>query len=154
MWRYITGAYLTVGGDQDFRYLMPRIFELAALDSCEVPDVEIVLSKLAYARWDTWRSDEKDAVLRFIDAWFAVALERDVAEVEEGWIGDQTESLLCGMAYAGLPLADWLVRLTEPAYTPILADLRERYPRDLSTFWNDAPDGFAQLSTVLTEGMA
>ena len=153
LWRYITGAYLTVGGDRDFRYLMPRIFELAALDPFEVPDTEIVLGKLARARWEMWRAEEKDAILTVIGAWFSVALEQDLQHAEEGWIY-KTESLLCGIAHAGLPLADWLIRLTEPAYTPILADVRERYPRDLSSFWNDAPDGLAQLSTVLDEGAA
>lgn len=52
LWRYITGAFLTVGGDRDFRYLMPRIFELSAFDDLgEVPDTEIVLGKLKLANW-------------------------------------------------------------------------------------------------------
>lgn len=148
LWRYITGAYLTVGGDRDFRYLMPRIFELAAVGPFEVPDREIVLGKLARARWDTWQGAEKEAVLEFIDAWFSVALEQDLLHVENGWI-DETQSLLCGMARAGLPLADWLNRLTEPAHAPIFADLRQRHPRRLSPFWADAPVGFAQLSACL-----
>lgn len=153
LYRYITGAYLTVGGDRDFRYLMPRIFELAALGHFGVPDTEIVLSKLARARWETWRGAEKEAVLAFIDAWFSVALKQDLLHAEEGWI-DQTEILLCGIAHAGLPIADWLIRLTEPAHAPILADLRQRHPRHLSPFWSDAPVGFAQLSRCLAEGSA
>ena len=100
MWRYITGAYLTVGGDRDFRYLMPRIFELAAVGPFGVPDTEIVLGKLARARWETWKAAEKEAVLGFIDAWFSCSLEQDLMQADEGWIGYQTESLLCGMAYA------------------------------------------------------
>lgn len=152
LWRYITGAYLTVGGDRDFRYLMPRIFELAALDPSGVPNTEIVLSKLARARWETWQGAEKEAVLEFIDAWFSCSLEQDLLQADEGWIGDQTESLLCGIAYAGLPLADWLIRLTEPAYAPLLEDIRQRYPRDLSPFWRDAPNGITQISAFLGEG--
>ena len=153
LWRYITGAYLTVGGDRDFRYLMPRIFELAAVGPFGVPDTEIVLGKLALARWETWKAAEREAILEFIDAWFSTALEQDSLHAKDGWI-DQTQTILCGMARAGLPLADWLIRLTEPAYEPILADLRQRYPQDLSPFWEDVPDGLAQLSTVLAEGAA
>jgi hypothetical protein len=153
LWRYITGAYLTVGGDRDFRYLMPRIFELAAVGPFGVPDTEIVLGKLALARWETWKAAEREAILEFIDAWFSTALEQDLLYAEDGWI-DQTQTILCGMARAGLPLADWLIRLTEPAHEPILADLRQRYPRGLSPFWDDAPSGFAQLSMVLAEGAA
>lgn len=154
LWRYITGAYLTVGGDRDFRYLMPRIFELAALGPFGVPNTEIVLGKLARARWETWQAAETEAVLEFIDAWFSAALEQDLLQAEEGWIGDQTESLLCGMAYAGLPVADWLIRLTEPAHAPLLADLRQRHPRELSAFWDDVPESFTQLSAFLGEGSA
>jgi hypothetical protein len=153
LWRYITGAYLTVGGDRDFRYLMPRIFELAAVGPFGVPNTEIVLGKLALARWETWKAAEREAVLEFIDAWFSVALERGSLHANDGWI-DQTEAILCGMARAGLPIVEWLIRLTEPAYEPILADLRQRNPRDLSPFWDDAPDSFAQLSTFLAEGAA
>ncbi len=153
LWRYITGAYLTLGDDRDFRYLMPRIFELAAVDPFAVPDTEIVLGKLAPARWETWKTSEKEAILEFIDAWFSAALEQDLVPGENGWI-DQTETILCGMARAGLPLADWLIRLTEPTYEPILADLRQRHPQNLSPYWKDAPDGLAQLSTVLVEGAA
>lgn len=153
LWRYITGAYLTVGGDRDFRYLMPRIFELAAVGPFEVPNTEIVLGKLALARWETWSVAERGAVLEFIDAWFSAALEQDLLHAEDGWI-DQTEAILCGMARAGLPLTDWLIRLIEPAYEPILSNLRQCYPRNLSPFWDDAPDGFAQVSAVLAEGAA
>lgn len=151
LWRYVSGAYLTVGGDRDFRYLLPRIFELAALSSSEIPDTEIVLSKLARAQWDYWQGDEKEAVQRFIDAWFAVAIEQDLHHVREGWIGNRTESLLCGLAYSGLPITDWLNRLTEPSTAPILADLLQRHPQNLSAFWRDVPDGFAQLSAFLAE---
>ena len=154
LWRYITGAYLTVGGDRDFRYLMPRIFELAALGPFGVPDTEIVLSKLARARWETWKGAEKVAVLEFIDAWFSYSLEQDLMQADEGWIGDQAESLLCGMAYAGLPLADWLIRLTEPAYAPVLEDIRQRYPRHLSPFWRDVPNSLTQITAFLGEGSA
>ena len=154
LWRYITGAYLTVGGDRDFRYLLPRIFELAALSSFEVPDTEIVLGKLAHARWENWQGNEKEAVISYIAKWFAVSLEQDLLQSEEGWIDGQTDSLLCGIARAGLPIDKWLTRLTEPDHAPILADLRKRRPQDFSPFWEEVPDSFAKLMTFLADGSA
>ena len=87
-------------------------------------------------------------------SWFELALARDLAEAEDGWIGAEAESLLCGAARAKLPLAPWLARLREPAVAPVLADLTERFPGRLSAFWNDAPAGFRELSMILAEGQA
>jgi hypothetical protein len=146
LWRYITGAYLTVGGDRDFRYLLPRIFELAALEAGMVPDPEIVLGKLARAGWEKWRESERAAVLAFIDAWFAEALQQDLRGAD---YADQTETLLCAIACAGQPLSEWLSRLTQPVNAPVLAALRARHPHELSPFWEDAPDGWAEVSAFL-----
>jgi hypothetical protein len=154
LWRYISGAYLTVGGDRDFRYLLPRIFELSAFSPFEIPDTEIVLGKLERARWTTWETIEKEAVCLFVDAWFDYAIAQDLRDAAEGWIGNQAESVLCGAAYAKMPLSDWLMRLLEPRSAPLLADLIERYPHQMSAFWEDVPGGFEQLSTVLAQGSA
>lgn len=155
LWRYISGAYLTVGGDCDFRYLLPRIFELAAFSPSEIPDTEIVLGKLERARWARWETIEKEAICQFVDAWFDYAIEQDLRDAAEGWIvSSQAESVLCGAAYAGMPLSGWLTRLLEPRSAPLLADLIERYPHGMSPFWEDVPSGFEQLSTLLTQGSA
>lgn len=149
LWRYITGAYLTVGGDRDFRYLMPRIFELAALASQKVPDREIVLSKLAHARWLTWPVAEQKAIRVFIDAWLDETIEQDISQIDAGWFGSQTDSLLCGIAQSGLPIDDWLMRLTKPANKPLLADMRRCDPQYFSPFWEDAPGQFTALMAFL-----
>ncbi|HEV2600022.1 MAG TPA: hypothetical protein VGU00_16880 [Sphingopyxis sp.] len=155
LWRYITGAYLTVGGDRDFRYLLPRIFDLSAFSPFEIPDTEIVLGKLARARWTTWETLEREAVWQFVDAWFDYALEQDLRDGAEGWlVGSRAESILCGAAYAGMPLSGWLARLLEPRAAPLLADLVERYPNGMSAFWEDAPGGLEQLSPILARGSA
>jgi hypothetical protein len=39
--------------------------------------------------------------------------------------------------------------LQEPDAAPVLADLKQRYPDDLSAFWEDAPEAFKKLSEVL-----
>jgi len=155
LWRYISGAYLTVGGDRDFRYLLPRIFELAAFSPSEIPDTEIVLGKRERARWATWETIEKEAVCQFIDAWFDYAIEQDLRDAAEGWIvGSRVESILCGAAYAQTPLSRWMTRLLEPHSAPLLADLIERYPNGMSPFWDGVPSGFQQLSILLAQGSA
>lgn len=155
LWRYISGAYLTVGGDRDFHYLLPRIFELAAFSPFEIPDTEIVLGKLERARWTTWETIEKEAVCQFVDAWFDYAIEQDLRDAAEDWlVSSHAESVLCGAAYAGMPLSGWLARLLEPRSAPLLADLIERYPHGMSAFWEDVPGGFEQLSTLLAQGSA
>jgi hypothetical protein len=44
-----------------------------------------------------------------------------------------------------------LIRLQDPAAAPALADLKERFPRGLSPFWEDLPSGFSELSALLVE---
>ena len=149
--RYVSGAFLTVGGETDFRYLLPRILDLSANDSEDAHDPEIVLGKLALANWRSWSAEEGRAIEELIDAWFEAALERDMLEAGHGWIGWEAESVLCGAARAGLPLARWLARLLEPRAEPMLADLKQRFPSELSEFWKDAPTGFRELSKILAE---
>jgi hypothetical protein len=156
LWRYVSGAFLTVGAEQDFRYLLPRIFELSASDPGDLPHPEIVLGKLALANWRTWPDARQRAVEAFVDAWFESALGRDLelAETEDGWMLEGAESVLCGAARAGFPLRAWLLRLQERDAAPVLADLKARFPNDLSAFWEIAPEGLRKLSTILTEARA
>lgn len=148
--RYVSGAFLTVGGEGDFRYLLPRILEVSANDPGQANGPEIVLGRLRLANWRSWPARQQAAVEQFMGAWFDSALEQDLADARDGWIGMETESVLCGMALAGLPISRWLARLHEPSAQPVLADLRDRYPRHLSGFWKDAPAGFKELSRSLT----
>lgn len=92
----------------------------------------------------------------FVDAWFESALARDLelAELEDGWMLDRAESVLCGCARAGFSLEPWLLRLQEPDAAPVLADLKARFRRDLSAFWEMAPEGLRALSMILTEARA
>lgn len=149
--RYASGAFLTVGGERDFGYLLPRILETAIGDPPGVGDAEIVLGKLALANWRSWPDGQRRAVEDLIDAWFGQALSQDLAEAGDGWVGREAESVLCGAARAGLPLARWLARLREPEAAPVLGDLRNRFPRHLSDFWKSAPAGLEELSKALAD---
>jgi hypothetical protein len=156
LWRYVSGAFLTIGEEQDFRYLLPRIFDLSASDPGSLPDPEIVLGKLALANWRAWPDARQRAVEAFVHAWFESALARDLelAETEDGWMLDQAESVLCGAARAGFPLEPWFRRLQEPVAAPVLANLKARFPRHLSAFWETAPEGLRAVSMILTEARA
>ena len=151
LWQYVSGAFLTVGGERDFRYLLPRILDISVGDPGNANDPEIVLRKLALANWRSWSLIEQAAIEEFIDAWFDQALISDVAEADSGWIGTETESVLCGAARAGLPLTKWLIRLQDQLASPVLADLKTRIAKGPSGFWKDAPGGFRELSTILSQ---
>ncbi|MET1111277.1 MAG: hypothetical protein ABWX67_07105 [Allosphingosinicella sp.] len=152
LWRYVSGAFLTIGGERDFRYFLPRILDISVTDPGNANDPEIVLGKLALANWRSWRSDERRAVEELVDAWFEQVLAEDLAEADEYWIGHESESVLCGASRAGLSLTRWLVRLHEPLAAPVLADLKQRFPDRLSAFWEDAPAGLEELSVILAPG--
>lgn len=154
LWRYVSGVFLTIGDQQDFRYLLPRILEVSAFDFGNANNPEIVLGKLPLADWRSWTSDEQHVVEQFVDAWFEQALASDLAEADEGWIGDDAESVMCGAARAGIPLDHWLIRLSDQNAAPVLADMRKRYPGKMSAFWDYAPEGLQQLSMILVQESA
>jgi hypothetical protein len=152
LWRYVSGAFLTVGSELDFRYLLPRILDISVSDPENAKDPEIVLGKLGLANWRSWSAVEQGVIEDFVNAWFEWALARDLAEADDGWIGSEAESVLCGAARAGLSLAPWLFRLHDPVARPVLVDLRKRFPGHLSAFWEDTPAGYRELSTILSGG--
>jgi hypothetical protein len=154
LWRYVSGAFLTVGDKQDFRYLLPRILDVSVSDAGNANDPEIVLGKLSLAGWCKWQPNERRVIEAFIDTWFEDALANDLAEADEGCIGWKAESVLCGAARAGLPLERWLLRLAEPDAVPVLNDLQERFPSAPSGFWEDAPHGFREVRAILTQRRA
>lgn len=151
LWRYVSGAFLTVGGQEDFRYLLPRILDVSALDPGNANDAEIVLGKLSLAEWRSWAAGEQRVIEAFIKAWFEHALASDLAEADEGWIGGRAKSVLCGAGRAGLPLERLLSRLAEPDATPVLSDLKEDFPPKPSGFWEDAPGAFQEVRSFLDQ---
>lgn len=151
LWRYVSGAFLTIGRAQDFRYLLPRILDVAVNEPENFIDPEIVLGKLRLANWTSWSAGERQVIEEFVDSWFEQALARDLAEADDFWVGAEAESVLCGAALAGLSLRRYLNRLQGPDANRVLADLKARFPGKLSAFWVDAPTGFEELSRILAE---
>ena len=154
LWRYVSGAFLTIGDEQDFRYLLPRILDISVFDPGNSNDPEIVLGKLPLAHWRSWAPTEQNVIEAFVDAWFEWALASDIAEAEEGLIGTDAESVLCGAARAKMSLHHWLLRLLEPDAAPVLINMKNRFPAEMSGFWESAPAGLQELSTILAQGRA
>ncbi len=91
--RYAFKAMTTMGSIDDFKFFLPRLLELVALEGdigdfieagCEA---EVLAWKLQYAEWATWDSEERDAVRGFLHALWENFLtsEFDIYEVEYGW---------------------------------------------------------------------
>lgn len=152
MWRYVSGAFLTVGGERDFRYLLPRILDVGMFDPGNLPDPQIILGKLPLANWRSWQVDEQRVIEALVAVWFEYAVSRDLASWD-GWsFAQSTEGVLCGAARAGLPLSRYLSRLSEPDAEPILGDLRESFPEKPSYFWEDVPEAFYVVRAFLEQG--
>lgn len=150
--RYGAGVFLTVGGQRDFAYLLPRILEVSAKTPGWYPSAEVVLGKLRLANWETWGRSEHEAVLAFLSAWFDQTAQR-LGEDARAAMG--VGELLCGLARARLDLSAYLDRLSKPECAAGLAELvrwadREPLDRDRPQgFWEDAPDGWRQLADFL-----
>ncbi len=148
---YAELVFLTVGGIDDFRYFLPRILDIAVQDNSWWPSPEITLKALTLADWQTWKRDEKQAVMNVIDAWYEAALywrakfNREIdGAIYYGWDG---ESLLCGIARASLSIAPYLDRLRSPQFQDQLAGLfMEHYSNERrvldrpACFWDEAPE--------------
>jgi hypothetical protein len=149
LWPYVSGVFFTLGSVRDFKYLLPRILDIAANDPASSIDPEIVLGKVGLASWQGWPAREQKIIEDFVDAWFELALIRDLADAEDDWLGSEAEGVLCGAARAGMPISGLLSRLQEPDAAPVLDDLKDRFPERLSGFWADAPEGLDELSKVI-----
>jgi hypothetical protein len=91
--RYAASALSTIGAVEDFRYLWPRIAELAI--TAERPqyfvDPEIVFVRLSYGEWWTWPEAERSAVR----ALGAAVIEQMRDEPRDA---DEVDSWICAIS--------------------------------------------------------
>ncbi len=66
---YAFKAMTTFGDLEDFKYYLPRIFELSAKRKLIV-DTFVILGKLEYGKWTTWNVDEKETINNFLKSWW------------------------------------------------------------------------------------
>lgn len=141
MGSYAASLFNTVGEVADFRYFLPRIFELMATDPFWWPDPEIVLEDLKRAGWRGWDQAEIDAILQMVDAAFRALLESE----EE--TGGRIDSMICGIARGEIDLEPFLSLLEEPRFRSKLVEYYEVNSERLirgklsNPFWKEAPQG-------------
>ncbi len=98
LWPYSMRALTTWGDDQQFRALLPRLFELlAANPSCFL--IENVFGKLAYAEWQTWPANQQAPIQHY----FSRLWQQSLADADY-----PLSALLAALARTGLDLAPFL----------------------------------------------
>ena len=150
LWSYVSSLFYTVGNETDFRYLLPRIFELAAIYPAESNYPEVVLRKLGLAGWSDWTAKEQGAVEGFVAAWFEHTLKRDLTLTNQGIETAEAEAIICGGALAGMQLRPFVNRLRQFDVSQIKDLIENRLAvGEESAFWADCPDALREFRTLL-----
>lgn len=78
---YASNAPDTVGAEEDFRYFLPRLLDLAAQGAFDWPDQPWVVRRLRLVPWrDEWSASERDAVCAYLHAWWRQTLRASPGE--------------------------------------------------------------------------
>ncbi|MEV4642089.1 hypothetical protein AB0J80_32545 [Actinoplanes sp. NPDC049548] len=143
---YAANVMFTVGGVDDFRHFLPRLLEIACGEGFSWPDLESVVGRLRFARWDGWPDDQRNAVRDFLTALWNHALTSE-PEAED------VDAVLCAIGNAEVDLEPYLTAWTSTLSRPAAAQLRslledgcrsDRTGRRLTNaFWRDR-DGQAR----------
>ncbi|UCG32672.1 MAG: hypothetical protein JSU68_13525 [Phycisphaerales bacterium] len=88
---YVLSAISTFGTVSDYKYFLPRVYDIATSGPKHWADTPIILSKLAYGKWLSWPSAEQEAIRNFLRAWWRDTLSRYHPPV-------QVDDLLDGLA--------------------------------------------------------
>lgn len=129
-------AMTTQGSVDDFRYLLPRLFEGVTQES-SVVSLEILFGKLKYAKWLSWPDDEINAVRDYLrELWLAgltgFPIEGRLPSVFE------IETLLASIASAGDDLHPYLRLWTDTEVTEADENLIQFVTMFGSSFSNGA----------------
>lgn len=137
---YTSSLFHTVGGEADFKYFLPRIFELSAAGAFSWPDPEVVLGKLPYANWTNWSREQKDAVFAFLAAVLKDCIDDPASEIDT-W--------LCAIGRCVDDISPYLDLIREEMAS--LIRLYEENNQQLAigrlsnAFWDDVPDASRQV---------
>jgi len=143
---YSCSAMTTQGTVEDFRYLLPRLFQgIAEEDYGYNP--EILFGKLAYAKWLSWPQDEVTAVRNYFYALWQTALSSfPIQERLPAFF--EIETVLASIAHSGeaieLYLSIWTATRTKQADQHLIQFVT-MYGADFAggrtfdaAFWEDA----------------
>ncbi len=99
---YASSVFLTVGSTSDFRYFLPRIFEVAVNTPSWFPGPEILGRALASAGWLAWRAGEAGAVREVLAAWLETRLAPSRPD------GYAIDTLICAIGRAEADMQPFL----------------------------------------------
>jgi len=126
--KYAFDVFLTVGEVADFKYFLPRIFEITVSDDAWYVDPEVVLAKLRLAEWSNWPQNERVAVESLLNKKFATLINDPDAE------GPDIDKWICALGRCVDDISPYLeLLLTEASEEKLLSFME----------WNQ---------TALTEG--
>ena len=149
---YAFKSLSTWGTLNDFRYFLPRIFELTALGQLDC-DTEVILGKLGYADWTDWPADEQKSVWEFVASLWVQCIRSDDIS--------QADAVICGFSRSTsdisllLAMADQIAPEFRSAY--LLESGRCNKQRLTNSFWERSLPSYQQAvdwaySTVNTKG--
>jgi hypothetical protein len=104
---YVWDALLTAGRVADFKYYLPRLFELMARDEHGWDAAALTQRLERWAAFSTWSPAERQAVTTFFVAWW----ERTINTQRNG---RPVEEVLCAISAAEADLDPFLLSWLEP----------------------------------------
>lgn len=147
---YSFNVLSTVGAEDDFRYYLPRILELAVAHEFCWPDPEIICGKLRDGAWRAWPPVEVAALEQFASAMFESFGAIEYGEFAfDGWV--------CGLGRFVVPIVPRLSPLLSenPAAMRNLITLTSTNSKSLAegklqnAFWEKTDANYAPLVEFL-----
>lgn len=137
---YASSAFLTVGQEADYLYLLPRILEISCLDSFWWPDVEITGRAIGDTNPAGWPDHRRLALQDVLHAVLQNAVEGSDGWTMDGWI--------CAIGRMRLDLAPFLQQI-ENSPQALLAYYEENTAalvksRLVNSFWEKTEPGYQE----------
>jgi hypothetical protein len=148
---YSADVFFTVGSAPDFKYFLPRIFELSVRKEFSWPTPEVVFAKLPLANWEQWPDEEKVAILDVVKKKFESLLQ------DPGSDGSDVDQWICALGRCLPDVTPYLTPLLEQANEPKLLAFVERNAAAFTTnklsnsFWDSAPDNEGRVVAWLNQ---
>lgn len=134
---FATSAMLTVGSAEDLRYFLPRILEIRTSDRSWWPDVEVIFSALAEAKWHDWSEEEQRAIRRLVRA--VIENCRESGDDDSAW---EADAWLCAVSRAGESAVPYLEQMFANGHIELIRQLHELNAHSLmkgkltNSFWS------------------
>lgn len=144
LYSYAFSLFLTVGDEADFKYFLPRIFDLLITDVDFYLDPEVALGKFRYVRLNDWQLEQKLAIANLIESIlvnFVLSYQVDTNNYLDLDLAPDT--WLCAIARLGVAIESLLTSIEE--HPQVLVNLYEQNSETLidgklfNGFWNDIP---------------